>query len=154
FVATAWGRDPATVWREAVRAAIGHGLKWSVVVNGAALRIFDAAQTYARRFVQFDLEIAANDPTALDFLNALLGADAFSTDETALDRARMLSEQHRASVRTSLQQGVFEALTSLLRAFAAARRARSEVGAERLFEESLVVVYRILFLLFAEARGL
>jgi hypothetical protein len=154
LVATAWGRDPATVWREAVRAAIGHGLKWSVVVNGAAVRIFDATHTYARRFVQFDLEITANDRTALDFFYALLGADGFSTGETALDRARILSEQHRAAVRTSLQQGVYEALTSLLRAFAAARRPRTDTGPERLFEESLVVVYRILFLLFAEARGL
>jgi len=154
FVTTAWGRDPATVWREAVRAAIGHGLKWSVVVNGLAVRIFDAAHTYSRRFVQFDLEATANDRTALDFFYALLGANGFSTGETALDRARILSEQHRAAVRASLQQGVYDALTSLLRAFAAARRAAADTTPATLFEESLVVVYRILFLLFAEARGL
>ena len=87
-VTTAWGRDPASTWREAVRAAIGRGLKWSVVVNGPAVRIFDATHTYSRRFVQFDLEITAHDRTALDFFCALLGADGFSGGETALDRAR------------------------------------------------------------------
>ena len=154
FVTTAWGRDPASTWREAVRAAIGRGLKWSVVVNGPVVRIFDATHTYSRRFVQFDLEITAHDRTALDFFCALLGADGFSGRETALDRARTLSEHHRAAVRTSLQQGVYDALVSLLRAFAAARRAQADATPDRLFEESLVVIYRILFLLFAEARGL
>ena len=153
-LATAWGRDPATVWREAVRAAIGHGLKWSIVVNGPSVRIFDATHTYSRQFVQFDLDITAHDRTALECFCALLGASGFTNGETALDRARILSEQHRATVRTSLQRGVHDAVTCLLRAFATARRARVVGAPDRLFEESLMVIYRILFLLFAEARGL
>ena len=59
-------------------------------------------------------------------------------------------------MRDSLQIGVQDALTHLTRAFAAAARARRarEFMQTTLLDESLVVVYRVLFLLFAEARGL
>ena len=156
FIATGWGADPASAWREAVRTAIGHGLKWTVVLTGPLARVFDATHTYSRRFVQFDLEITIQDPTSLNLFCALLGAAAFAdgSHQTALDRAIVLSEQHRAAIRTSLQQGIHDALASLLRAFVAARRGRSHLAVDALFEESLVVIYRILFLLFAEARGL
>ena len=73
-----------------------------------------------------------------------------------LERAIELTEQHRASVRSSLQHGVHDALTHLTRALASAARMRnaSSPAAVSAFDEALVVIYRILFLLFAEARGL
>ena len=154
LVVTGWGCDPSGAWRDAVRTAIAHGLKWTIVITGPSLRVFDATHTYSRRFIQFDLEITAHDHTALEFLCALLGAEGFSGNESALDRAVIQSERHRAAVRSSLQAGVHDALTLLLRAFAAAQPRRKHASLDSLFEESLVVIYRILFLLFAEARGL
>ncbi len=154
LIATGWGCDPSSVWREAVRTAIAHNLKWAIVITGPFVRVFDATHTYSRRFIQFELEITAHDSTALEFLCALLGAEGFSDHTTALDRAVLVSEQHRATVRSSLQAGVHDAVTSLLRAFAGAQRRRQRTSFDSLFEESLVVIYRILFLLFAEARGL
>ena len=154
LVVTTWGCDPAQVWREVVRHGIAHGLKWCVLLAGPVVRILDASHTYDRRFAQFDLEITINDPPSLSLFCALLSGDAFMGVEPALDYAVALSERHRAQVRSSLQQGVHDALTSLVHAFAAARRRRSHLDASSLFDESLVVIYRILFLLFAEARGL
>ena len=156
LVATEWGRDPAAAWRDGVRHGIGKGLRWCLCVTGPSVRIVDARRTYSRRFAQFDFDPAIGDPAGFETLWRLLNAEAFvSPSGTALDRAVTLSEQHRAAVRASLQQGVHDALTSLVGAFGAARRNR---GARRdpavLFDESLVVIYRILFLLFAEARGL
>jgi len=154
IVVTRWGCDPSSAWRDAVHTAIAHGLKWTIVITGPFIRVFDATHTYARRFIQFDLEIATHDPTAVELLCALLGAEGFGNSLTALDRAVTLSEQHRAAVRSSLQTGVHDAVTSLLRAFAAAQRRQRRASLDSLFDESLVVIYRILFLLFAEARGL
>jgi Eco57I restriction-modification methylase len=154
LIATGWGRDPSSAWQDAVRTAIAHGLKWAIVITGPFVRVFDATHTYSRRFIQFDLEITVHDPTALEFLCALLGAEGFSESATALDHAVLLSERHRASVRSSLQAGVHDGVISLLRAFAAAHRRHRHTSLDSLFEESLVVIYRILFLLFAEARGL
>jgi hypothetical protein len=51
----------------------------------------------------------------------------------------------------ALAVGVLEALELLLRAL---RHGRRRAAPELLLEQSLTVLYRILFLLFAEARGL
>ena len=156
LLATEWGRDPAAAWRDGVRYGIGSGLRWCLCVTGPAMRIVDASRTYSRRFAQFDLDIAIGNPAGFAVFWRLLNADAFADSSgPVLDRAVALSEQHRAEVRASLQQGVHDALTSLVRAFAAARHGRQAPRDPTvLFDESLVVIYRILFLLFAEARGL
>ncbi len=153
--ATEWGRDPAAAWRESVRHGIGTGVRWCFCVNGPVLRVFDARRTYSRRFAEFDLGVAIGEPASFTVFWRLLNADGFACSEPVLDRAVAQSEQYRAEVRASLQQGVHDALTSLVRAFASAPRARRAARSPGvLLDESLIVVYRILFLLFAEARGL
>ena len=67
-----------------------------------------------------------------------------------LDRAGALSDHHGVAVCRSLGNGVLEALGRLFTALAASRLNVPHA----LFEQSLTVLYRILFLLFAEARGL
>lgn len=157
LLVTGWGRDAGADWRETVHHGIGSGLRWCFCVNGAALRIVDARRTYTRRFAEFDLAGAVADPVAFELLWGLLGGDGFANGGAPLlEKAVALSEQHRAAVRASLQQGVHEALSHLLRAFAAAARtaARPAIAGGVAFDESLTVIYRVLFLLFAEARGL
>jgi hypothetical protein len=152
LIVTPWGLDPAAAWREAVRHGIAHGLRWSLCVNGPELRVIDAERTYSRRFAQFDLDDTVDTDAGFAPLWGLLRAAAFGYTPPLLERAIAISEQHRATVRASLQSGVEDALGHLVRAFA-----RTRAGSRRrhsLFDESLVVVYRVLFLLFAEARGL
>ena len=149
-VAFAWGEEPASTWRESVRAGIGAGLRWCYCFTGPALRVFDAQRTHSRRFVEFDLSALTEPATFAIAMGALSSA-------AALESAVAMSERHRIAVRDSLQVGVHDALGHLTRAFsAAAPRGRAgdrSADAERL-DESLVIVYRVLFLLFAEARGL
>jgi len=156
LLVTEWGREPAGAWRDAVRHGIARGVRWCFCLNGPVLRVLDARRTYSRRFANFDLDAAMNDPEGFDVFWGLLRADAFSPGTSPLlDGAVALSEQHRAEVRASLQLGVHDALICLVRAFAGARRRhRATTPPGVLLEESLVVIYRILFLLFAEARGL
>ena len=154
-VVTPWGRDPGSAWREAVLQGIGHNVRWCFCMTGPSLRIVDAERTYSRRFAQFELDLTADDGEAFGVLWGLLRADAFGRVPALIERAVVLSERHRATVRASLQEGVHEALTQLLHAFSATRRGRRPgVRHAELFDESLVIVYRVLFLLFAEARGL
>lgn len=147
--AFAWGQDPGTTWRESVRTGIGAGTRWCYCFSGRTLRIYDARRTHSRRFAEIDLPVLCSDRATFGLLWPLLA------DAASLDVAVLRSERHRTEVRESLQLGVYDALIQLTRAFAAAssRRKRSTVRAD-LFDESLVVIYRILFLLFAEARGL
>jgi hypothetical protein len=153
LLVTPWGCDPGAAWRAAIHRGIAHNLRWCLCVTGPIIRIFDATRTYARRFAQFDLEIAAHEPALLGLLWSLLGCQAFRGGESMLERAVALSDRHRAEVRASLQHGVQDAVIALLEAFDAARGARRS-NPSGFFDESLIVIYRILFLLFAEARGL
>ena len=61
------------------------------------------------------------------------------------------ADQHAADVCRSLRGGVLEACTHVLRALFG-RGAPSDVAG--VFEQSLTIVYRLLFLFFAEARAL
>ena len=154
MIVTAWGQPAASVWRMAVHRALDHGTRWCLCVSGPAIRLFDADRAYARRYAEFDLQATVDSDQTLALLWGLLRATAFlpATGGAVLDRTVAFCEQHRADVRVSLRDGVHEALLQLVTAFRAAasrRHADNDV-----FDECLIVVYRILFLLFAEARGL
>ncbi|HJR61666.1 MAG TPA: N-6 DNA methylase [Vicinamibacterales bacterium] len=149
MAAFGWGADPGTLWRDSVRTGIGAGVRWCYAFTGPSVRIFDARRTHSRRYVEFDVRALAEQPAT----SAIGGRLLSSVD--ALDAAVVFSERHRAAIRDSLQAGVHEALGHLTRAFASATGARRRQAPRAvLLDESLVVVYRILFLLFAEARGL
>ena len=159
IMAFAWGQEAAGSWSDSVRAGIGAGLRWCYCFTGPAIRVFDAQRTHSRRFVEFELATLEDRRTSTIALHVLSGP-------AALDAAVALSERHRTAVRDSLQAGVHEALAQLTTAFAAASRHKSRPQKKHtrtdvrpqlqpdLLDESLVVVYRVLFLLFAEARGL
>lgn len=148
-VAFGWGQDAGATWRDSVRIGIGAGARWCFCFAGPVLRIFDAQRTHSRRFVEFDLIALAGSPSSAALALPLLA------DAAALDRAVLASERHRSLVRAALQAGVHDALEALTGAFAtAARRGRGAASGRAVLDESLVVVYRVLFLLFAEARGL
>jgi hypothetical protein len=147
--AFAWGQDGRSGWRDAVLGGIAADTRWSFIFTGPALRIYDAVRTHSRRFVEFDLEIISRDTRTFEVAWTLLH------NTSGLLEAVLLSERHRAAVRDSLQLGVHDALRHLTSAFAAAsRKSRARTSGSAALDESLVVVYRILFLLFAEARGL
>jgi Eco57I restriction-modification methylase len=152
LIVTAWGEDPSVAWRDAVHQGIAHGLRWCLCVTGPSLRSVDSLRTYSRQHVEIDLETAIDNERTFAVLWGLLRAEAMNPrDEDGrplIERAIEMSERHRTAVRASLQLGVNEALTHLVKAF-------SSVTTRALgFNEALIVIYRILFLLFAEARGL
>ncbi|HVH54976.1 MAG TPA: N-6 DNA methylase [Vicinamibacterales bacterium] len=145
-----WGPQPGTSWRDSVRVGIAADTRWAFSFAGPTVRIYDARRTHSRRFVEFDLALLCEDERTFDVVWMLL------TRPSGLDDAVLLSERHRAGVRDALQTGVHDALRHLTSAFASAsrRRSRARPTAAGVLDESLVVIYRILFLLFAEARGL
>jgi hypothetical protein len=169
LLVTPWGQHPSSAWRDAVRLGIGQGARWCFCLTGPRLRIVDGSRTYSRQYVEFDLETTVeNEQTFAIFWGLLRGpamAGSSRDPRPLLERAIELTEQHRGSVRVSLQRGVHEALGHLTRALSTAGRRRRATAGRRPdrshsqttiseLDEALVVVYRILFLLFAEARGL
>jgi hypothetical protein len=138
-------------WRRLVVEGIRVDARWGFCCNGTALRIVDAHRTWARRYLEFDLRLVASEPEARMLLWSLARAEAMDAQPPVLDRAAALSERHGVEMRTSLGSGVLHALARLVEALASQQAPRD---VDALLEQALTVLYRILFLLFAEARGL
>jgi len=141
-----WGEDLRRI-RE--RTARQGPVRWWIGCNGVTLRILDSSRAYARRAIDFDLERVADDDRAVAVLQALLTPGAGGLD--TLERLLAESGRHRVEVGRTLQSGVENALARLVAGFSRRRRTVESAAA---FADALTVVYRILFLLFAEARGL
>ena len=152
LIAAAWGRPPRTLWRHAVQRGLAHGVRWAIGINGLSLSVFDAERAYARRFLEFDLAAAFGSDRSLAVLRGLTGADGLraSPDGSPIERAMAHTERHRAMVRLSLRRGVHQAVLELVSGFRAVSGGHRSGHAD----EALTVVYRVLFLLFAEARNL
>ena len=149
-VVTAWSESLDRAWRLAVRCAIANDVRWCICCNGVALRVVDARRTWAREHVEFDLASVLRQPQGQALLWTILRADACRGPVPVLDEVIAHSARHGAVVCQALGRGVLEALGRLL----VALRHRRAPPPSILFEHSLTVLYRILFLLFAEARGL
>ena len=90
---------------------------------------------------------------------AIVGSPALTSepsDARSLHALVAASDRHAAGVCRSLRDGVLAASGEVLRALIVRngrdRRRRSDINSG--FEQALTIVYRILFLLFAEARAL
>jgi N-6 DNA Methylase/Eco57I restriction-modification methylase len=146
-----WNADLHRLREAAMRAAPASRARWWIGANGPSLRIVDGARAYSRRCIDIDVEMAAADDAALGALQAIFTAGQ-PASLASLDALVRDTERHRASVGTSLQAGVEDALPRLVAGFARGRNKARTLDAA--LGDALTMVYRILFLLFAEARGL
>ena len=146
-----WDHPLDAAWRDSILDAVRADERWSLVLNGTSLRIVDGHRTWSRHFVEFNLALLARDADAFAVLWRIGRAESLAASPRLIDRAVDESARHGAAVCTSLGNGVLEALELLLCALG---RRRRHARCDLLLEQSLTVLYRVLFLLFAEARGL
>ena len=151
-----WGEPMDRSWTDLARLAMHAGTEWVACFNGRSLRLCDARRTYARAFVDFDLEMVAGAPASFALFWGLLRPEALG-DLTR--RITVESSRHGVAVCASLRDGVREALALLLQALLNTGRKdpcrlASAVERDAVFEQALTIIYRMLFLLFAESRGL
>jgi Eco57I restriction-modification methylase/MmeI, DNA-methyltransferase domain len=157
IVVTPWSEPLDRLWRVAVAEALRRSSAWCLLFNGIHVRIVDATRLYARRHLQFDLDLAIGTRAGFAALWQTIAAHALAADPSDPGSLRALvdaSDRHAAAVCRSLRSGVLDASADVLRALlGAGRRRRMRVDADS-FEQALTIVYRMLFLLFAEARAL
>src|SRR5438876_4677313 len=144
-----WGERLDPLWRVAVTQAIRRFAAWGILFNGTHLRIVDPARPYARRYLEFDLELAADDERAFAAFWSVM-----RSLPTAFHAMVAASERHASRVCRSLKDGVLSASADVLGALVGANVGRAPAPLADSFEQALTIVYRMLFLLFAEARGL
>jgi hypothetical protein len=154
LLVTEWGQPTGIIWRTAIHAGLSDQRRWCICVSGPAVRVIDVDRPHARRYAQFDLEVALRNDETFAVLWAFLHASALTPAKGGSRTEQLIAfcERHRTEVSVSLREGVHDALLQLISAFRTVARKRRAQG--RVLDEALIVVYRILFLLFAEARGL
>ena len=153
-----WGTRFDACWRVAVTEALRRAADWALIFDGARLRVVDASRLYARRFVEFDLDLTLDHAAGCAALwrSASAGAlTATRTESRSLHALVLASDRHATGVCRSLRDGVVTASSDVLGALVPPSRLRRDgVASADIFEQALTIVYRLLFLLFAEARAL
>lgn len=143
-------------------------VQWSVVTDGLKLRVLrDYYHTYTRGYVEFDLENIFTNRNYDDFraLYRVCHASRFIPRGDGDDAESSLESLYQVALATGvkvgedLQSNVVEALETLGNGFfnKEIREALEEGGqeeAEAYYQDLLRIVYRLLFLLFAEQRGM
>lgn len=147
-----WATELESGWRELVRDGIAADARWALACNGRELRIVDVQRTWARQTLNVDVAALGHDATVRRVVWVVANGRALSATPALLDTAVSLSAEHGVAVCRSLGSGVVNAVRNLYEALGAGPSRR--VSRSTLLEQCLTVVYRILFLLFAEARGL
>lgn len=141
-----WAARRSESWREVARAAARAGAAWVFVWAPPFLSLVDASPSSSRRALEMTFP-AALDRESFARVWTLCSASSIS-------RLRLVVlESHRFqdAVRTDLQRGVMTALRALERAVP---RGRAAAPGATPFDQALTLVYRLLFLMFAEARDL
>jgi len=147
-----WDEPLDRIWRHSILDAVRVDERWAFVFNGSSLRIVDAHRTWSRQYLEFDLALLSHEQGgAFAVLWQVGRAEALAASPRLLDRAVDLSARHGVAVCSALADGVLDALELLLTTLAARNK---RAPTHLLLDQALTVVYRILFLLFAEARGL
>ena len=153
-----------------VRALEQEGLTWGILLNAYELRVVRRSEGFVSSHLAFSLlDLAADIPGARDawrLLWGLLRGDAWQPAPTLLDEVVRLGREHQQEVGGILGSQVPAAVERLLQG-ALAHPANRETLApflaspasrrallEHLHGGALNYLYRILFVLYAEARGL
>ena len=156
LIVGAWGAPLDSLWGAVARESARLGCTWVLCVNGRALRLCDGRNTFARAYLEFDLEALTDHPAAMSLFWGALRAEALAAITPAIADG---SRRHGVSVSSALRNGVREALLLLLRGMldSGSRKAAARFDKDRVastLDQAFTIVYRVLFLLFAESRSL
>lgn len=153
LIVVPWSVPTASVWREALRRGLATDRSWALVCNGRSLRVVDCTRAWARASIEFEFERLTVSPEGISTLWMLSHADRLAAAGPGSLRSRIAeSDAHASLVCRTLAGGVLSALPVLTTALTQDGRRRIE--GITAFDQALTLVYRILFLLFAEARAL
>ncbi len=155
-----WRSARSHAWRDLLAFARTVGADWCLLVAPPFVSVVDSRGSAVRRSVDFTLPEAL-EPASFTAFWILARAGAFDlATETAeppggacrvIERLAARGAQFQDRVREDLQLGVVEALSALAREI---DRSRSVQLTAPALDQALTLVYRILFLLFAESRDL
>nr|WP_318247898.1 N-6 DNA methylase [Saliphagus infecundisoli] len=138
-------------------------LQWGVLTNGRKWRLYGTNDYETQTYYEVDLPalLERGDLDAFKYFYVFFRPAAFheSMGTTFLDEVWSESELASQELGEDLQDNVFTALRVLGRGFIETNEdlnigSNDEKALDELKEQSLVLLYRLMFVLYAEARGL
>lgn len=126
------------------------GVSWGILTDGRYWRLYNRnVLPVSESFFEIDLTKACQDQSDFHLFYALFSGPAF----TARSQDYVLRESERlwATIGDDLKGRAYDALELLCNGF---KKHKSELAAGDIYEASVILLYRILFVLYAEKRGL
>ena len=137
------------------------GLTWGILTNGRLWRLYHRDTAHKLdRFYEVDLPalLSDNDPSRFLYFAAFFGRAAFEDDPLGMAALLKESADYARGVGDTLKGQVYEALRNLAQGFLdhPTNRLDADDPATRraIYDNALIVLYRLLFILYAEARDL
>jgi type I restriction-modification system DNA methylase subunit len=135
--------------------------RWGFVTDGSRWRLLNRDSS-TDRYLEIDLRAAifAHDEETWLRFYYLFRREAFllHREGSFLDRLKTLSDQHAVEISEGLKERVYQALLELASGLASRPEnkldAKNDATREALRQSCFVLLYRLLFVLYAEARGL
>ena len=137
------------------------GLEWGILTNGRSWRLYHKNTAYKLdHYYEVDLPalLASGDVEQFLYFNAFFRRAAF--DEHPLSIAAILKESidYSQGISDALKKQVYEALRHLAQGFLdyPSNQLTSDdpTTLKEIYDNSLILLYRLLFILYAEARNL
>ena len=137
------------------------GCRWALLTNGRHWRLYSGdPKPDMQAFYEVDLPalLEQGEPADLAYFWLFFRGQAFLPDpdgHSFLDRVRAESDLAADKLREDVQEGVYRALLEACRGFVGhTPNGLAENGLEAVYDNALVFLYRLLFVLYAEAAEL
>ena len=130
------------------------GVHWGVLTNGRRWRLYHRDTVHELdTFFEIDVEelLKADDPASLKYFLGFFRAQSF-VQNGFLDRVLTESVEYARRVGAELKENVFEALRLLCQGFLDGNQDFSAEDLPTIHENALILLYRVLFLLYAESE--
>ncbi|TMC24006.1 MAG: hypothetical protein E6J34_01205 [Chloroflexi bacterium] len=157
------GGDPFTNKNPSYQIAfyIQHsGLDWGILTNGRLWRLYHKETAHKLdRFYEVDLPALLQEGDVHNFLYfyAFFRRQAFDEDDLSIEAIRQESVDYARAVSDSLKLQVYDALRHIAQGFLDYQPNNlkpDEQTLKQIYDSSLILLYRLLFILYVEARDL
>ncbi|HAG97972.1 MAG TPA: hypothetical protein DCL75_03685 [Ktedonobacter sp.] len=136
------------------------GLPWGILTNGRHWRLYHKQTAHKLEvFYEVNLPVLleANDVDSFLYFYAFFRHKAFEPGALALERILSASTEYAQGISESLRQQVYDALRFVAQGFLTYPENNLPSTPETyklIYDNSLILLYRLLFILYAEARDL
>ena len=136
------------------------GLDWGILTNGRLWRLYQKDTAHKLdRFYEVNLTelLRVDDVKNFLYFYAFFRRQAFESGNLGIEAIRLVSADYARDVGDSLKAQVYEALRHVAQGFLDYRPNNLQPEPETLkaiYDHALIVLYRLLFILYAEAREL